>query len=82
LERLIEQLGPSARAASATGAAAAGEFVVLAVPFKLVNDIPVTGLAGKVVIDRNNYMAWRDGHYPIVDWLRITGSSTPMHISA
>lgn len=67
LERLIEELGPSARAASATGAAAAGEFVVVAVPLKLVNDMPATELAGKVVIDTNNYMAWRDGHYPIVE---------------
>jgi predicted dinucleotide-binding enzyme len=67
LERLIEELGPSARAASATGAAAAGEFVVVAVPLKLVNDMPATELAGKVVIDTNNYMAWRDGHCPIVE---------------
>ena len=67
LERLIEELGPSARAASATGAAAAGEFVVVAVPLKLVNDMPATELAGKVVIDTNNYMAWRDGNFPIID---------------
>jgi predicted dinucleotide-binding enzyme len=67
LDRLIEQLGPSARAVSATDAAAAGEFVVVAVPLKLVNDMPVAELAGKVVIDTNNYMPWRDGHYPIVD---------------
>ena len=29
--------------------------------------MPVAELAGKVVIDTNNYMAWRDGRYPIVD---------------
>ncbi len=64
---LIAELGPSARAATAAGAATAGAFVVVAVPLKLINDMPVDELAGKVVIDTNNYMAWRDGHYPIVD---------------
>jgi predicted dinucleotide-binding enzyme len=55
------------RAATAAGAATAGAFVVVAVPLKLINDMPVEALADKVVIDTNNYMAWRDGHYPIVD---------------
>jgi predicted dinucleotide-binding enzyme len=67
LTRLVDQLGPSARAASAADAAAAGDVVVVAVPLKLINDMPVRQLAGKVVIDTNNYMAWRDGHYLIVD---------------
>lgn len=67
LGRLVEELGPSARAATAAGAAAAGDFVVVAVPLKLVNDMPAAELAGKVVIDTNNYMPWRDGHYPIID---------------
>ena len=67
LKDLIEQLGPSARAATAAEAAAAGDFVVIAVPLQLVNNMPVEALAGKVVIDTNNYMAWRDGNYAIVD---------------
>ncbi len=67
LRGLVEELGPSARAATAAGAAAAGDFVVVAVPLKRVNDMPVQELAGKIVLDTNNYMAWRDGHYPIVD---------------
>lgn len=41
--------------------------MVIAVPLKLVNDMPTEQLAGKIVIDTNNYMAWRDGHYPLVD---------------
>lgn len=64
---LIAELGPSARAATAAEAAAAGDFVVVAVPLKLTNNMPTEALAGKVVIDTNNYMAWRDGHYPIID---------------
>lgn len=29
--------------------------------------MPVDALAGKIVLDTNNYMPWRDGHYPMVD---------------
>lgn len=67
LAGLIAELGPSARAATAEHAAAAGDVVVVAVPLKLVNNMPAQALAGKVVIDTNNYMAWRDGHYPVID---------------
>jgi predicted dinucleotide-binding enzyme len=67
LAALIADLGPSARAAWAQEAAAAGDFVVVAVPLKPVNDMPVAALAGKIVLDTNNYMAWRDGRYPVVD---------------
>lgn len=67
LTRLAAELGPSARAATAAEAARAGDFAVVAVPLKLVNDMPVTELAGKVVIDTNNYMPGRDGHFAVVD---------------
>ncbi|ADI12923.1 NADP oxidoreductase, coenzyme F420-dependent [Streptomyces bingchenggensis BCW-1] len=67
LENLVAELGPSARAARATDAAAAGDFAVVAVPLKLVNDMPVEGLAGKIVLDTNNYMIWRDGHFDVID---------------
>lgn len=72
LARLVAELGPSARAATAAGAAEAGEFVVIAVPLKLVNDMPVAQLAKKIVLDTNNYMPWRDGRYALVD----TGAKT------
>lgn len=67
LKGLIDSLGPSARAASAAEAAAAGDFVVIAVRLGLANDMPVQALAGKIVLDTNNYMIWRDGHYPAID---------------
>ncbi|CAE6932866.1 F420_oxidored domain-containing protein [Ectopseudomonas oleovorans] len=67
LKDLIDELGPSARAATAAEAAAQSDFVVIAVPLKRVNDMPTAELAGKVVIDTNNYMIWRDGHYPQID---------------
>ncbi len=67
LKGLIDELGPSARAETAAEAAAAGDFVVIAVPLKLVNNMPVDALAGKIVLDTNNYMIWRDGNYPAID---------------
>jgi 8-hydroxy-5-deazaflavin:NADPH oxidoreductase len=67
LKDLVHELGPAARAATAPEAAAAGDFAVVAVPLKPVNDMPVVELAGKIVLDTNNYMIWRDGNYPAVD---------------
>ncbi|MEU6024800.1 NAD(P)-binding domain-containing protein [Micromonospora sp. NPDC047134] len=67
LHRLVAELGPSARAAYAADAAAAGDFAVVAVPLRLANDMPVDELAGKIVLDTNNYMPWRDGNFPVID---------------
>ncbi|ROO52147.1 hypothetical protein EDC02_7049 [Micromonospora sp. Llam0] len=67
LAGLVAELGPAARAASAAQAAAAGDFAVVAVPLKIVNDMPVDELAGKIVLDTNNYMVWRDGNIPVLD---------------
>jgi predicted dinucleotide-binding enzyme len=72
LRGLIAELGPSARAAWAEEAAAAGDFVILAFPYQVVDELPVDELAGKIVLDTNNYMAWRDGHFPVVDSGRKT----------
>jgi hypothetical protein len=40
LDGLIDELGPMARAATAVGAAAAGDFVVVAVSVTIANDLP------------------------------------------
>lgn len=66
LKALFDELGPGVRAATATEAATAGDFVVIAVPLKLVNNMPVEALAGKILLDTNNYMIWRDGHYAAI----------------
>jgi predicted dinucleotide-binding enzyme len=29
--------------------------------------MPVEALAGKIVLDTNNYMIWRDGNIPVID---------------
>ena len=67
LKHLIEELGSAARAATAARAADAGDFVIVAVPLKLANDMPTEQLAGKMVLDTNNYMPWRDGHFAVID---------------
>jgi predicted dinucleotide-binding enzyme len=72
LTGLVQELGPRARAATAAGAAAAGDFAVLAFPYGPTDDLPVAELAGKIVLDTNNYMVWRDGSYPAVDAGRTT----------
>ena len=64
---LIAELGPKARAATSTEAAAAGDFAVVTVPLKNYTRVPVAELAGKIVIDTNNYYFERDGHFSELD---------------
>ncbi len=73
LTDLVEAIGArpsgrgSVRAATAAGAGAAGDLVVVTVPLGAVDDVPVEPLAGKVVIDTNNYYPERDGHIAVLD---------------
>lgn len=72
LEGLIAELGPHARAATAAEAATAADIAVVTVPFKAYGSIPVEPLAGKIVIDTDNYYWERDGHVPALDEGRDT----------
>jgi 8-hydroxy-5-deazaflavin:NADPH oxidoreductase len=67
LAPLVAELGPSARAATPAEAGQAGDIVVVTVPLKNYRQVPVAPLAGKVVIDTNNYYPQRDGHIPELD---------------
>jgi predicted dinucleotide-binding enzyme len=67
LADLVAELGASARAATAEEAGAAGEVVVVTVPFGRYRQLPVEPLAGKIVIDTNNYYWERDGRFPELD---------------
>ena len=67
LAALVQELGPQARAASARDAARAGDIVVVTVPLKNYRSVPVEPLAGKIVIDTNNYYPQRDGHIAELD---------------
>src|SRR5712672_1745334 len=74
LSALVAELGPNARAATAIDAAKAGDIVVVTVPLKNYRDVPVEPLAGKIVIDTNNYYPQRDGHIPELDNESTTSS--------
>jgi len=67
LADLVAELGPHASAATSTEAAERGEIVVVSIPLRAYQDVPVEPLAGKIVIDTNNYYWQRDGHFPEVD---------------
>ncbi|MDJ0323818.1 NAD(P)-binding domain-containing protein [Cryobacterium sp. PH31-AA6] len=67
LRDLIEELGPRARATTATETAAAGDLVVVTIPLNQIDTLPVAELAGKVVIDTNNYYPGRDGNIAALD---------------
>ncbi len=67
LSALVAELGPRARAATPADAAKAGDVVVVTVPLKNYRAVPVEPLAGKIVIDTNNYYPERDGHITELD---------------
>jgi predicted dinucleotide-binding enzyme len=67
LAPLVAELGSKARAATSADAARAGDIVVVTVPLKSYRSVPVEPLAGKIVIDTNNYYPARDGNIPELD---------------
>ena len=74
LADLVRELGSHARAATPAEAAAAGDLVVVTIPLKNIETVPVEPLAGKIVIDTNNYYPERDGHIRELDEERTTTS--------
>ena len=67
LAELVSTLGPQARAVSSAEAAEFGDVVVVSVPLGHYQQVPTTGMAGKPVIDTNNYYPQRDGHISPLD---------------
>ncbi|MGM1017178.1 MAG: NADPH-dependent F420 reductase [Actinomycetota bacterium] len=67
LDALVAELGPRARAATPEEAGAAGDVVVVSVPLRALDKLPVEPLAGKIVLDTNNYYFERDGRIPELD---------------
>lgn len=67
LADLVAELGPLATAGTAEDAAKAGDIVVVTIPLKNYRQVPVAPLAGKIVIDTNNYYPQRDGHIAELD---------------
>lgn len=60
LQDLVSELGGAARAGT-TEDAAGGDVVVVTIPLKDIESVPVHPLAGKLVIDTCNYYPQRDG---------------------
>ena len=79
LAGLVGELGPRARAATPAEAAAAGDIVVVSVPFHAHAKLPVDQLAGKVVLDTDNYYAERDGHFAELDEGKLTSAELEQH---
>jgi predicted dinucleotide-binding enzyme len=67
LRALVQELGPNVKAATPLEAAKAAEIVVVTIPLKSIDTVPVEPLAGKIVIDTNNYYPERDGHIAELD---------------
>lgn len=74
LTELVASVGDKAHAATAQDAAEAGDIVVVTVPLKAIDAIPVAPLAGKTVLDTNNYYFERDGHIADLDEKKTTTS--------
>jgi len=67
LTDLVHELGDRARAGTSQEAAAGGDLVVVTVPMGAIPSVPVAELAGKLVIDTNNYYPQRDGQIAALD---------------
>ena len=74
LADLVADLGPRARAGTATEAAGVGDLVVLTVPLKALEDLPADAFDGQVVLDTGNYYPQRDGHIGELDDESTTAS--------
>jgi predicted dinucleotide-binding enzyme len=57
LQDLTAELGERGRAVTADQAARLGDVVVVSIPFGRIRELPAASMAGKIVIDTNNYYA-------------------------
>jgi 8-hydroxy-5-deazaflavin:NADPH oxidoreductase len=73
LAELAGELGPLAVAAT-TEQAAAGDIVVVTIPFHAYQSVPAAPLAAKPVIDTCNYYPQRDGQIAELDSGAVTSS--------
>jgi predicted dinucleotide-binding enzyme len=67
LHGLVDEIGPNAEAATVPDAAAAGDVVLVAIPFVAYGSLPADAFDGRIVVDANNYYAQRDGAIAEID---------------
>jgi 8-hydroxy-5-deazaflavin:NADPH oxidoreductase len=72
LAELVAELGPKAKAAWAAEASAAADVAIVSIPLKNIWDVDPAPLAGKIVLETNNYYSARDGRIPAIDEERAT----------
>ena len=74
LVSLVAELGGRAQATTAAEVARFGDVIVVSIPLGRYREVPTEAVAGKVVIDTNNYYPQRDGHFEELDSDRTTSS--------
>ncbi|GLY98733.1 NAD(P)-binding domain-containing protein [Actinoplanes sp. NBRC 103695] len=74
LRGLVTELGDPARAATPAEVAADADLIVVSVPFHAHTKLPAEQLAGKVVLDTDNYYVARDGNVTELDEGKLTSS--------
>ena len=74
LKDLVDEIGPRARAATPAEVAKVADLVLVSVPLHAYRSVPVEPLAGKVVMDTNNYYPGRDGQIAELDEGTATSS--------
>ncbi len=74
LTNLVAEIGENAQAVSAEEATKFGEIVFVSIPFGKYKTLPAEALAGKIVIDSNNYYPDRDGNFAELDEDKTTSS--------
>ena len=72
LADLVEEIGPNARAAWAAEASAAADIAFVSIPLKNIWQLDPAPLAGKIVLETNNYYPVRDGQIAALDEGRAT----------
>lgn len=72
LADLVAEIGPKARAAWAAEASAAADIAIVSIPLKNIWQIDPAPLAGKIVLETNNYYPVRDGRVEAIDEERAT----------
>lgn len=61
LAGLVDRLGARARAGTREDVARSSDIIFVATPWSALDTLPVSSLAGKIVVDVNNYSPQRDG---------------------
>lgn len=67
LQLLVAELGENVQALSMVDAAAFGDIVIEAIPFKAYDQLPIAAIGGKIFVTAANYYPNRDGEIEMGD---------------